>query len=158
MEESISRGALSNSNGGFNVGTLGRQPGTILAPKPSAEFLFYCPFATFAPLEGWILPSLDVSFPAFLFVFLFFSRGSTGETQDGRKVGVQGLTATSGVVAPTWDSNKASRLVFFLCSTIASGMSVFFLITSYLNNRLTSRIGTQGFHKLELVKHAEVLF
>ena len=126
MEESAGSGAPSNSNGRFQARTLGRQSGVTSKPEPSAKLLLCYPLAALDPLggswslEGWTSPSPDVSFPAFLSLFLFFSKGSVGETHDGRGVGGQGLTATLGVVPSTWDSSRASRFGVFLCSTTTS--------------------------------------
>ena len=42
MEESAGNRALSNSNGGFQVGTLVWRSGVTSGPEPSVELLFCC--------------------------------------------------------------------------------------------------------------------
>ena len=84
MEEPNGSGALSNSSGGFQVGTLGRCSDTTSAPVTSAEVFLCTPLAIFAPfwglssLEGKTSPYSDPFLP-FLSLFRFLSACSKGE-------------------------------------------------------------------------------
>lgn len=115
----LGRGAPSTSNGGFQIGTLGRRSNAISVIIPSVEDFLCALLAILAPFWGSrsflgiTSPSSSTFFP-FLSRFLFLSAGSKREICARRGVGGRGWMATSRVAPSVCDSRSSRMLVFCL--------------------------------------------
>jgi len=101
IKESIGRGDLFNTKGGFQAWTLVRRSCPLSTTDPSLEDLVWAVLATLAPfcdstsLAGRPFPS-STTFLPFWSHFLFLSVGSIWEAWDGGGVGGLAWMATSG--------------------------------------------------------------
>ena len=134
MEESLGKGAPSNTMRGFQAGTsTWRSPLPSMTTPSLADLVWVIlaclpPLCTSASLVEVVFLSSITSFP-FWSCFLFLSAWSGWEVWVEGRVGGLDWTAFSVTLPPVWDSSRSRRLVLILrYNPIASGIKGSFCV------------------------------